>query len=83
MKKFKLVLWLIIIVFLGLFFYQNKTFFMTRHALSFKFPFAAMYPLPEVPTAIICLACLLFGLLVAYFFQFIGTLQIQQKPSRA
>jgi uncharacterized membrane protein YfhO len=68
MKKFKLVLWLVIIAFFALFFYQNQTYFMSRHGLSLKLPFLEMYHLPELPNAILFLAFLLLGLLIAYFF---------------
>lgn len=68
MRKFKLVLGLIILAFLGLFFYQNKLFFMEKPALSLQLPFMQMAHLPELPNAILFLACILFGLLISYFF---------------
>jgi len=68
MKKFKLVLWLIIIAFFALFFYQNQTYFMSKHGLSLKLPFMEMYHVPELPNAIYFLAFLMIGLLIAYFF---------------
>ncbi len=68
MKKFKLVLWIIILAFLGLFLYQNKDFFMSKHILSLKIPFFQQYYFPEAPNAVLFLAFLLFGLLIAYFF---------------
>lgn len=68
MKKFKLVLALIIMALLGLFFYQNKAFFMAKEMLHFQLPFMEDYPLPEMPNAILFLACILFGLLITYFF---------------
>jgi len=68
MKKFKLVLWLIIIAFFALFFYQNQTYFMSKHGLSLKLPFMQIYHVPELPNAIYFLAFLLIGLLIAYFF---------------
>ena len=68
MKKFKLVLWIIILAFLGLFFYQNKDFFMSKHVLSLEVPFFQLYHFPELPNAVLFVAFLLLGLLIAYFF---------------
>jgi len=68
MKKFKLALGVIIIAFFGLFFYQNKDFFMASHSLSLKLPFMQTVRLPELPNAIVTLAFLFLGLLIAYFF---------------
>ena len=68
MKKFKLVLWLIILGFLGLFFYQNKAFFMAKQTLVLEIPFVQAYHFPEMPHAVMFMAFTLFGLLIAYFF---------------
>lgn len=68
MKKFKLVLWLIIFAVLGLFFYQNSTFFMTKPTLNFQLPFMKVLHVPELPNAVLFLAFLLFGLLISYIF---------------
>ena len=68
MKKFKMVLGLIIAAFFGLFLYQNQTFFMEKHTLSLKLPFMEVYHLPELWNAVLFVAFLLIGLLIAYFF---------------
>jgi len=78
MKKFKLVLWLIILALLALFFFQNKGFFMARHELAFKLPFLTPYTLPEMPNAILFLAFLLFGLLIAYFFSLLERFKLNK-----
>lgn len=68
MKHVKLVLGLIVLGLIGLFFYQNRAYFLTKHVLSLQIPFTQIYHLPELPNAILYLGCLLFGLLIAYFF---------------
>jgi uncharacterized integral membrane protein len=68
MKKSKITLWAVILLFVGLFFYQNKDFFMAGQSLNYGFPFFELHHAPELPVAILFLLSLLTGLLIAYFF---------------
>jgi len=67
MKKAKVLLWLIIIGFLGLIIYQNKDFFLTRHSFGIDLV-VFNYQSPEVYSAILFLLFFILGLLIAYFF---------------
>ncbi len=67
MKKVKIALWVILLVFLVLFAYQNKVFFMAKHSLSLKLPFLETFHTPELPQAVLFLVFFLTGFLVAYF----------------
>ena len=67
MKKAKVLLWLIIIGFIGLVIYQNKEFFMTRHSFGIDL-MVFSYRSPEVYRAILFLLFFILGLLIAYFF---------------
>lgn len=68
MKKFKIALWLILIVFIVLLFFQNKSFLSQPQHFLFNPYVAAQYQSPELPLAVWFLACFIIGLLIAYFF---------------
>ena len=68
MKKVKIAFWLIILVFAGVFVYQNKIFFMAKQSLSLTLPFLETLHTPELPHAVLFLVFLLTGFLIAYFF---------------
>ena len=66
MKKFKIVLWVILIVLLVLVFFQNKAFFMGKQALILN-----LYAIDELqssplPIVVWFLVALCIGFLVAY-----------------
>ena len=67
MKKAKVLLWLIIIGFIGLIIYQNKDFFLTRHSFGINL-MVFNYQSPEIYSAILFLLFFILGLLIAYFF---------------
>jgi uncharacterized membrane protein YciS (DUF1049 family) len=67
MKKFKIIIWLIIIGVIGLIMYQNRDFFMARHSLGIDL-ISAQYQSPELPTAIFFMAFFLIGWLIGYLF---------------
>ena len=67
MKKAKILLWLIIIGFIGLIIYQNKEFFLTRHSFGMNL-MVFNYQSPEIYSAILFLLFFILGLLIAYFF---------------
>jgi uncharacterized integral membrane protein len=68
MKKIKIGLWIILLLFIGLFFYQNKDFFMVKHSLDYGIPFFEIQHAPALPIAILFLFTFLLGLLGAYFY---------------
>jgi hypothetical protein len=68
MKKAKLVLWVVLLFFIGWFFYQNKDFFMARQSLNYGFPFFKVHHAPALPIAVLFLFAFLIGLLGAYFY---------------
>ena len=67
MKKVKITFWLIILVFAGVFVYQNKIFFMAKQSLSLTLPFLDTLHSPELPHAVLFLVFFLTGFLIAYF----------------
>ncbi len=67
-KKAKIAFWLIILVFAGVFIYQNKDFFMAKQSLSLTLPFLETLHTPEFPQAVLFLVFFLTGLSTAYFF---------------
>jgi uncharacterized integral membrane protein len=67
MKKVKIAFWLILLVFAGVFVYQNKIFFMAKQSLSLTLPFIETLHTPELPHAFLFLVFFLTGFLIAYF----------------
>jgi uncharacterized membrane protein YciS (DUF1049 family) len=67
MKKFKAIVWLIIIGLLGTVVYQNKGFFLTRESLSIDLIYSR-YQSPELPAVLFFAAFFLLGWLIAYLF---------------
>ena len=67
MKKVKIGFWVMLLVLLVIFAYQNKVFFMAKHSLRLEIPFLDTLHSPELPQAILFLLFFLTGFLVAYF----------------
>ena len=67
MKKIKIGLWVIVLIIIGFFFYQNKDFFMASKSLNYGLPFFKAHHAPALPIAILFLFTFLIGLLGAYF----------------
>ncbi|NQT70332.1 MAG: LapA family protein [Desulfobacteraceae bacterium] len=67
MKKVKIAFWLILLVFAGVFAYQNKIYFMAKQNLSLTLPFLETLHTPELPHAVLFLVFFLTGFLIAYF----------------
>ena len=67
MKNVKIGLWVILLLLVGIFFYQNKDFFMEGQSLYYGLPFFKVHHTPELPIAILFLFTFLIGLLGAYF----------------
>ncbi len=72
MKKVKIAFWLIILVFAGVFVYQNKIFFMETQSLRLNLGFLETLQTPELPHAVLFLVFFLTGFLMAYFFGIYG-----------
>jgi len=68
MKKFKIVLWIIIVAFIALVFFQNKAFFTTKQSIFLNLYVTDPYQSPDIFIAVWFLAVLVAGLLIAYFF---------------
>jgi len=68
MKKVKIAFWLILLVFAGVFAYQNKIFFMAKQSLSLTLPFLETLHTPELPHAVLFLVFFLTGFLITYLF---------------
>ena len=67
MKKVKIAFWAVILIFIGIFVYQNEVYFMGKNNLSLKLPFLETLHTPELPNAFIFLLFFLIGFLIAYF----------------
>jgi TRAP-type C4-dicarboxylate transport system permease small subunit len=69
MNKTKLIIWLIILGFMGLVMYQNEGhFFSTEQSLRLHLGLTPEYRTPELPLWIYYLVFFVFGLLVAFIF---------------
>ena len=68
MKKVKIAFWLIILVFVGVFAYQNKDFLMAKKSFILILPLLETLHTPELPHAVLFLVFFLTGFLIAYFF---------------
>ncbi len=66
MKKVKTVLWILITVFVILFIVQNQELLTLKQTLKIDFQVFS-YQTPELPNAILFLACFFIGYLLSYF----------------
>ncbi len=67
MKKVKIAIWLIILVFAGVFIYQNNDFFMAKQSLRLNLVIIEPVHTPELHNVILFLVFFLTGFLIAYF----------------
>ena len=67
MRNFKIALWAIVILFLGLVIFQNMEALARLMTLKLNLWVAGSYESREIPVGIWLLAALLLGVLVAYF----------------
>lgn len=67
MKKFKYIIWALVLVLLGIVGYQNQEFFLYRNRISLNLGVIAPYTSPEIYNAVLFLGCFVVGFLVAYF----------------
>jgi hypothetical protein len=69
MKKAKLVIWLLVLVFMGLVIYQNEGHFLNaQESLRLNLWVVPEYHSPKLPMVFFYLVFFLYGLIVAYFF---------------
>ncbi|MFH1981383.1 MAG: LapA family protein [Pseudomonadota bacterium] len=74
MKKFKIVIWLLIFGFIGLVIYQNKDFFLAKKVFHLDL-IARSYVTPEIPVAAVFVGFFVVGLLVTYLFAVPGRMR--------
>jgi len=67
MKKVKIVILLIILVFVGIVIFQNRAFFMAEQSLVINLLFAE-YKMPGIANIVLFLTCFFIGLLIGYFY---------------
>ncbi len=84
MKKIKILIFLIILAFVGVFVYQNLVYFNARSILSLDLKIPQWHwSLPELPNYVFWLFCLVLGLLIAGIRGFMTSFglarQIRQK----
>ncbi len=67
MKKFKLILFLGILLLIGLVAYQNKVFFLDTHSINVDL-MVKQYETPEIQIGLYFVGFFLVGFLISYFF---------------
>ena len=78
MKKVKLILWLIILVFFGLLGFQNKALFLQQNILVLDLYVIEKMETPELALAVFFAFFFLLGLIIAYFFSLYGKFKSNQ-----
>ena len=69
MNKAKLIIWLLVLGFMGLFIYQNEGHFLgAQQSLRLNLGVVPEYHSPKLPMVFFYLVFFLYGLIVAYFF---------------
>jgi len=69
MNKAKLIIWLLVLVFMGLVIYQNEGHFLNaQESLRLNLGVVPEYHSPKLPMVFFYLVFFLYGLIVAYFF---------------
>jgi hypothetical protein len=69
MNKAKLIIWLLVLVFMGLVVYQNEGHFLNaQESLRLNLGVVPEYHSPKLPMVFFYLVFFLYGLIVAYFF---------------
>jgi hypothetical protein len=68
MKKAKLIIWLLVLGFMGLVIFQNEDYFLNPQSLRLNLGVFPEYHSPNLPMVFFYLVFFLYGLLVAYGF---------------
>jgi hypothetical protein len=82
MKKVKIGIWVVIVAFVFLLIYQNRTLFLAKNSLIFNLGFTA-YHTPEMRIVLICFLFLLAGLLLGVYFLVVQTLKAKKLVKAA
>ncbi len=67
MKNIKIVFWLIVVVFLMVFTFQNQDIITAKQSFRLDLIVFDEYHTPELPNAVIYLSCFLIGFFIAFF----------------
>lgn len=67
MKKLKIVLWVIIIGFIGIIFFSNKEYLLAKQVLQIDLLYSDPFYIMALPNAVFFLVFFLTGFLIAYF----------------
>ncbi len=68
MKKAKIGFWILLIAFLLLLGFQNKSFFMQKNTFGLNLYVTDAYMSPEIYNGVLFAVCFVAGLIIAYFF---------------
>ena len=68
MKKVKIGFWIVLIGFLLLLGFQNKSFFLQKNTFGLNLYITDAYMSPEIYNGVLFAVCFLAGLIIAYFF---------------
>ncbi|MBF0118736.1 MAG: hypothetical protein HQK79_07860 [Desulfobacterales bacterium] len=66
MRKIKFVSWTILLVLVGIMFFQNQEFFLSKESIGIDLMFL-QYKTPLLPTAVHFFGVFIFGVLFSYF----------------
>ncbi|MBW2567762.1 MAG: hypothetical protein JRD93_08540 [Deltaproteobacteria bacterium] len=75
MKNIKIVFWLIIVVLLMVFAFQNQDVITAKQGFRLNLMAFDEYHTPEIPNAVIYLSCFLIGFLIAFLGDIVGRLK--------
>ena len=82
MKKVKIAIWVVIVAFVVLLIYQNRTLFLAKNSLTFDLGFLT-YQTAEMRIVMICFLFLLAGLLLGVYFLIVQTLKAKKLVKAA
>jgi len=79
MRDIKITFWIIILILISVFIYQNQHFFFIANQ-SFRVNLIfAEYKTPEIPSALIFLICILVGFFISYVVSIPGRMSSRKK----
>ena len=80
MKKIKITLWVIVVAFVVLLFFQNKDFFLEKKVIGLNLSYVAnAYQSPALPLFVWFLIVLVIGLLVSYIFRLAERFKLKKE----
>ena len=78
MKKVKLAIWVVIVAFVAIFFYQNREWFLSAQSIKLDLLFA-QYQSSEIKIVILAFMFFVAGLLLGAYFILVYHLKIKKK----